>query len=433
MSENNTPLQPASNLDEVYELFDPISDSYENDDFYVNRNEKGLTKLKRKLQHGRRFHGFLCGHVGCGKTTELKRLVKDAQVTDKFYPILFSITDIQVDSNKLTHDALLVAIGNAIINHCPPEALNLNFADRLNQWGAQLIKSALKSTEIDSKLKGNANLWLVHFRTWLRHKDQNQEQLKHIIEPKVNELIDLLDEMAMDIEVNTGKKLLILVDDLEKGNDGDKQMHHRIFNQYYDVLTKPKFNILYTLPVYFRGLSDKRIKPSEIYSFPAVRLYQPSEKQKIKPQLDKSSEGYQLIEQFISARITKPELLFADNTLDDLILIGGGLFRATDAAIAQAADNAMERDSEIVEQQDVDAVFTDIKKEFQPSIRDQELTLLAQVRDKEIGWINDIEPLLQSGAVVEYENGDIWLDIRYVLKAFVEQSLPKQHTIITSK
>ena len=80
---------------------------------------------------------------------------------------------------------------------------------------------------------------------------------------------------------------------------------------------------------------------------------------------------------------------------------------------------------------DVDEVFTDLKKEFQPAIRDKELALLSHVRDKKMGWVNDIEPLLQSGAVVEYENGNIWLDIRYVLKEFVYQSLPNQHNIIT--
>lgn len=81
----------------------------------------------------------------------------------------------------------------------------------------------------------------------------------------------------------------------------------------------------------------------------------------------------------------------------------------------------MDRNSDTIEQQDVDVVFNEIKKNFQPSIRSKELQLLKQVQESKIGWINDIEPLLQSGAVVEYANGDIWLDIRYVLKAFVEQ------------
>ncbi len=31
-----------------------------------------------------------------------------------------------------------------------------------------------------------------------------------------------------------------------------------------------------------------------------------------------------------------------------------------------------------------------------------------------------VEPYLQSRAVVEYENADLWLDVRYVLKAYVK-------------
>ena len=429
---NKTPLQPATNLDEVYDLFAPISEKYASGEFYVNRNEKELIKLERMLKRGHRFHGFLCGHVGCGKTTELNRLVKNKDITNKFYPVLFSIKDIQVDSNKVTHDALLVAIGNAIIKACPPKILDKEYADKLNNWGAELIKSSIKNDEINNQIKGNINLWLLHFRSWLRHREQNSEQIKLTLEPKVNELIDLLNDMAVEIELNSQKKLLVMVDDLEKGNNSDREMHHRIFNQHYDVITKPNFNILYTLPVYFRGLSDKRIRPDDIFSFPAVRLYEPNQKQQIKPKLDKNSEGYKLIHEFIEKRIAKLDDIFAPDTLDDLILIGGGLFRETDSAIAQAADIALYRGSEVIEPQDVDEVFTDIKKEYQPSIRDKELELLAAVLDKKFGWVNDIEPLLQSGAVVEYENGDIWLDIRYVLKAFVKQSLPKKEQIITS-
>lgn len=414
-------IKPATNLDEVFDLFDPISDNYNNDNFYVPRSEKSLNRLSKMLKRGRRFHGFLCGHVGCGKTTELKRLIKEKDVTDKYYPVLFSIKDIQVDTNKLSHDALLISIGHTLISKCPAEVLDPKFADRLNKWGAQLIKATLNSVEVNKQIKGDIKLWLVHFRAYLRHRDIKKEQSKQVIEPKVIELIDLINEMSIEIELKTGKKLLVLVDDLEKGNDGDRQMHHRIFNEYYDVITKPNFNIIYTLPVYFRGLTDKRIRDEDIFSFSAARLYNPEKKSERQPKLDHQSEGYQLVKNFINKRIANPDELFAKDVLDQLILIGGGLFRETDLAISQAADFAMDRNSDTIEQQDVDVVFNEIKKNFQPSIRSKELQLLKQVQESKIGWINDIEPLLQSGAVVEYANGDIWLDIRYVLKAFVEQ------------
>ncbi|MBA2593010.1 MAG: hypothetical protein H0U97_12470 [Gammaproteobacteria bacterium] len=37
------------------------------------------------------------------------------------------------------------------------------------------------------------------------------------------------------------------------------------------------------------------------------------------------------------------------------------------------------------------------------------------------GWVPGVEPFLQNRAVVEYENGDLWLDLRSLLKPYVRK------------
>ena len=150
----------------------------------------------------------------------------------------------------------------------------------------------------------------------------------------VLELIDLLNSMAQDVKNRTGKNLLVMVDDLEMGStDADKKMHQRLFNEYYSILIQQDFNVIYTMPVYFKALSDSRINSDSVYAFSAQRMYNPEDKKSDVPMLDETSSGYQFMTKFILQRLDSNVELFENGVLDELIRIGSGLLRDTNAAI----------------------------------------------------------------------------------------------------
>jgi hypothetical protein len=415
---------PAKNLDEVLDLFELTGDVDIQANFYIPRDEDGLRQLTKKLLRKRRFHGFLCGHVGSGKTTELLRLTRDEKINAFYFPLFVSVKDLKIDSASLTHDALLLGIGLQLLEQTSKKQLDRKYADELNQWGKTLVTTFSKDERIEAEVGAKADAWLVFFRSMLKSRNQWKHEEKQILEPKVLDLINILNRMAQELLNKTGKNLLVMIDDLEKGDsDAEKQMHQRLFSEYFSVLTQPDFNIIYTLPVYYRALPGRRIDKELIYAFSAVRIYQPEDKAANVPSLDKQSAGYQLIEQFIHQRLDQSMKLFEEGVLDELILIGGGLFRDTDTAIADAADYALDRDSKTVSLADAQKVFNSVKKGFQPTITGDDVKLLAAVLNQKRGWVKGVEPFLQSRAVVEYENGDVWLDVRYVLKAYLRSLL----------
>ncbi len=416
-------LSPAKNLDEVLDLFELTTDVNVQSDFYVPRDEDGLRKLTKKLIRNRQFHGFLCGHVGSGKTTELIRLTQDEKIKDLYFPLFISVKDLKIDTANLTHDALLVGIGLQLIEQNELH-LNANYADEINQWGKTLVKTFIKDERVDAEVGAKAGAWLVYFKSMLKSRNQWKYEEKQLLEPKVLDLIAILDRIAQDIQNQTGKRLLVMIDDLEKGDsDAEKQMHQRLFSEHLNVLIQPNFNIIYTLPVYYRSLPGSRIDKALIYAFSAIRIYEPEDKAVDVPPLNKQSPGFQLIEQFIRQRLDQSVQLFDKGVLDELIRIGGGLFRDTDTAIAEAADYAIDRNSQTVSLEDAQKVFNSIKKGFQPTITGDDINLLGSVLNNKRGWVKGIEPFLQSRAVVEYENGDVWLDVRYVLKAYLRSLL----------
>jgi hypothetical protein len=420
-----TSLVPAKTMEEVWHIFNPANEVNPDSSLYIQRAEDGLKKLTFDLKlNPNPFHGFLCGHVGSGKTTELMRLNVDAKINEKYFPIYITAQSFTIESINLTHDALLVEMGRQLIAATTKDQLDRGFEDDLNKWGRKLVDTFITDASIKAEVGAKASAWFAYFKAQLssRHVWQHQEKLVH--EPKVQDLIAILDLMAKDLQNKTGKRLLVMIDDLEKGSsDGDKAMHHRLFTEYYGVLTQPKFNIVYTLPVYFKALPTKRLNDDLIYSFSSVRIYDIKHKSENRPPLDKDGDGYALIKDFIEQRIDPSTELFDKHAVDELIRIGGGLFRDTARVIRDAAYFAIMRKSDIIEGVDVEKVFNKIKKEYQPIIRGKVVGILKAVANCDSGWVDGVEPYLQSRAVVEYENGEIWLDVRYVLKAYL-QSLP---------
>lgn len=416
-----TVTKSANNLTELWQIFDPAGAVDPNSEFYISRTEADLEQLTFDLKFKEQyFHGFFCGHVGSGKSTELRRLHADKQINQKYFPIYISVFDLKIENVNLTHDALLVEIGRRLIADTDASQLDPSYNDRLNQWGKTLIETLIKDEDVRAEAGLKANAWFAFFKAQLSSRTHWKHQEKLVLEPKVQDLIDILNSMALDLKSKTGKQLLVMIDDLEKGSSsGDKTMHDRLFNEYYGVLTQPRFTIIYTLPVYFKALPSKRIDSDLLYSFSTVRMYEPSSKNETRPILNHDCEGYVLMKRFVEQRIVSPEALLDRHVLDEILRIGGGLFRDTARVVKDAAYYALRRGGDKITMADLNQIYNKLKKEYQPSIRGEAITILKQVIASERGWVDGVEPFLQSRAVVEYENGDLWLDVRYVLKSYL--------------
>lgn len=414
-------ITPATTLQEVWEVFEPTLVLNPTTEFYIPRTDPKLQKLTFDLKQTKAdIHAFLCGHRGSGKTTELNRLCHDPEIQGKYLTILISAQNFGSEVVHLTHDALLIEIGLELVTKGLRLGMPQSLADEFDSWGREVVKSFLKDESLKTEAGAKGNAWLAFFKAQLSTRREWKHEEKIKLEPRIQDLLDILNRMGQEIKNRSGRKLLVVIDDLEKGESAaHKEMHTRLFEENYDVLVQPRFSIIYTLPVYFRGLAGSRIPTDELYAFSAVRLYEREDKQLPLPPLSTDAEGYRLMQSFVHKRLSQPDGLFAPDVLDELLRIGGGLFRETARAIHEAAYFAMIRGSARIELEDARKVFDQVKKEYQPLIRGAAIPLLQEVHESAQGWVDGVEPFLQSRAVVEYENGDLWLDLRHVLKEYV--------------
>lgn len=415
----------AQTLEEVWANFDPTLAVDPATQFYIARQDDRLHSLRFELMRARGdFHAFLCGHRGSGKTTELKRLAADEEIGEKFLPIYLTIQEFGSESVHLSHDALMVEIGLALGREGKRRGMDTELHETLANWGKEIVRTFLHDEAVQAEVGAKANAWLAFFKAQLSTRREWKAEEKQILEPRVRDLIDILNLMAADLHNKSGKRVLVFVDDIEKGeSEAHREMHARIFEEHYDVLMQPRFSMVYTLPIYFRAFPGSRIQPQELFAFSALRLYDQASKQEDDPPLDKNAEGYRFMRDFVESRLAEWETVFgSEAVLEKLLLIGSGLFRETARSVRDAAYLALRRGAgERITMADADAVATRIKKEYQPMIRGEAVKVLKEVLASTEGWVPGVEPFLQNRAVVEYENGDLWLDLRSLLKPYVRK------------
>ncbi len=421
--DDNTPAvpEPASDLAGIRRIFHPAIVVDPGTDLYEPRNEVELTKLAMDLADAvAPIHAFVCGHRGSGKSTELGRLVARPEMREAYETLFLSAADFGNDAVDLTHDALLVEIGLVLAARARLLGVANDGVERLEAWGAEVVKTVSHVEGIDLEAGVGAALW-ARFKAQLRSRRDWKTERSQLLEPNVQDLIRLVDELAQDLALVAKKRVLVIVDDLEKGeSDAHKAMHNRLFHEQYDALVQPRFAIVYTLPVYFRSLPATRVPQEQMYAFPAARLYAQADKHRERPPIQRDQPGYRLMHGFVKRRLAATDqALIRDEQLEELLLMGGGLFRETARAVREAATHALIRGAECIEPIDVEETFHRIKKDYQPMIRGQAVGILKQVLASDQGWVPDVERYLQSRAVVEYENHDCWLDLRYPLKRYV--------------
>ena len=73
-----------------------------------------------------------------------------------------------------------------------------------------------------------------------------RDEIKQEFEPKISELVNRLNILVAQIEATTKKKVLVIIDDLDKLDLGDVD---KIFKNHIKALFQPAFRIIYTIPI----------------------------------------------------------------------------------------------------------------------------------------------------------------------------------------
>lgn len=252
----------ATTLNEVYDVLDPQPIDFKTQaDLYVEPPPRGhddgtvtpspMARIRRALRTTAPAKVFLAGHVGAGKSTQLRRFAVEPSTQ-----ALFSVVLVRLETTELPFldvAQLLFHMARGLYEH--GRSLSMLGGDQPWRKHLEALDKALYGADGLTVTEGTTaievDLLVVKLRQDLRASQGRRQKLREFGESQRSVLIRLLDELSVAIEKalhEAGKPstLLMVLDDLDKVRAPEQQKD--LFQTNLGALFEPRFRVVYTLP-----------------------------------------------------------------------------------------------------------------------------------------------------------------------------------------
>lgn len=423
----------ADTLDDAWRNFDPDVPLAGDSPFFVDYERRPLNRFKRALlrdpHQPKRF--FLAGFRGSGKSSHLNRLAVDPDLKQRFVIAKYSIRE-ACDFNDITVVDLMLSMASSIINSLPQgfdstRSPAKEMIAELLTWGRRIeerVQEQGRASEAEVEAGAGAGGSIPFLATLfarltarMRVEASSRRTIRETLEPQLSDLIVRLNTLASVVAQQTGRPLLVLVDDTDK-------LEHRftkaLFHEGFPNLSSLTFHVLYTVREYaFFSPDFPEIKAGSPSAdmLRNVKLWNRGARDGLDP------EGLGLLTQFVHKRMD-PALIEPKRALKQAALYSGGIFRQLAAIMQISLDHAIEREGNRVEEEDVEFAANELRKGLMRIFTQTDRDALRQVYDHhDHPDRGQITPLFLLLAILEYENHDFWYDVNPVLWASFDRKV----------
>jgi len=421
----------AGDLKEIYHLFNP-NKALQNDDlenYYVeiDQNETNIEELKTRLELSLETNEpvklLFTGHRGSGKTTALNRLVSylNREMEDKFFIVHFSVLDL-LDNNDINYTDVLFSILTKIIGKCQDEDCNISppLMERTKKWGKSITKMEVHEDKLEGGAGFSLPVYFVELLARMKSETTTRQEIREEIQPRVSELINLINDIIAEIE-RSRKQVLVIIDNLEKC-DSEKALN--LFYCHSTQLTQPMCKIIYTFPISLRS-SEKftqiKMNFSDDIMYPNIKVREKDES------IAQEPAGRTFMKQIVTKRVSLD--LFTPEALEYIIDMSGGVIREYIRIIRDSAVRAITRKKTLIDKDIVVEVINGLKNSYQAQLSDEDYEVLLKIyKTKEIKRDEKLVGLLHNLSVLEYKNGRSWCDLNPIVRSILEEKnlLPKK-------
>ncbi len=412
-------MEKAFDLDNVLDVLDPEQTlrGEDLDKFYVERSDSPLNELLEIfLTSSTPTKILFTGHRGSGKSTELQKLTKN--LLKKFHVISFSIKD-NLNLSDLNYlDIILSMLFEAINFMTSPEiALEIprNKLEEIQSFALEITRETHISFKKTESLNAGLNANIFDLKGKYRHEHETRRILRDKVKPRLKDLIFYLQMIAKDSHSITGKKVMLIIEDLDKTN---LETANDLFYKHGSDLASPELDIIYTFPIELRH--DKNIAQIRNY-FPNCFTL-PNLKTRHKNGKD-DVEGIKQFKKIITNRIDKK--LISDDALGGLARATSGIPRELIALSRQAFLKTKKANKSIIDAAAVKEAIRFFRLEYQILMTQERKKALKTVfNTKDINEIEDqgiARELLHLLAIAEYRNDEVWYDVNPIIRTLVEE------------
>ena len=376
------------------------------------------------------------GHGGCGKSTELAKLVQE--LSGGFFPVTFSIRD-EMNLAFVNPEDILLVLTERLLNAAKDQGLSVDqsLLKKVHAYFAEVTKTSETSRTSELGVKTEATAKTSPFFPILNLLAGVKSEIKlgsQSTESRMEKLrkrpADLLAQINLVIEgvreaLPGGQRLLIIVEDLDKL---DIASARRVFIENANLLAGLRTNIIYTIPIFTFHSPEAGVLRSHFHPVGMPMI-------KVKDWQGKRAEGFEVVKKVILQRIDTSAIETA--ALELLVEQTGGVLQHAFEVIQTAA--SMNSSGTPLKLEHVQYGLQRKQNEFWSEITlpsapieglksvDQLYERLAELAQRQmkgeknppkVDAINQV--LLKSCALIEY-NGERWYGVHpLVIKNLIE-------------
>lgn len=384
------------------------------------------------------------GHRGCGKSTEINKLV--SELPDHWLVVQMKSGDYLPTSGNQAADVLLAACTRLIeVVNERELGLNEKSMDPVLNYFNETTKTEEKSRE--SSFSGEAGvatpegllgkLLVLKFSLGgaLKFGARSEESTVGRVRKRKGELSAAVTALTQAAELAWQKKannnlgrLLLVIEDLDKLGLDDAR---RIFVEDGRLLANVGVTAIYTIPIFAFHSPDA----GAIRTYFAHEMRLPMIKV-VNPDGSPAEAGRDIIRQIVRCRVTSSVL--PDDALDVIVERTGGVIRDVFQAIQVACTFRPVKQSGIINRENAEEALrrmqTEIGLQIGYPIRDdgtrppprplqERLVKIGKEQAQKHRVLaepdSDLQLLLMSGALLEY-NGDGWLGVHPLARAYLK-------------
>lgn len=193
--------------------------------------------LTFKVSHDRLYVLF-CGHRGCGKSTELRR-IRDRLNDPQRFCVVFVDVVRHLDTNNLQYADMLFALAHVLFKYLEEKEIFIDsvFLKPLANWFKERIESNVKTKDFTAEIKAGGSVesglpflgkFFASVTNAFKVNSTYKEELRQILKNNFTDFAAAFNQLIAEAEAklkaaNKGRKLLFIVDGTDRLSEDDSK------------------------------------------------------------------------------------------------------------------------------------------------------------------------------------------------------------------
>lgn len=378
-------------------------------------SEKTFTRLARKFGWDPESNAFFSpqekhilffGHIGCGKTTELRRYAGCLNRSKRFFVVEVNVLA-KLDRNNLQYTEVLMAMAESLLEHLQGEGRGLaeEALDPLRQWFVRVVHTRTTSSELSAALtteaKGGGGIpgliqllatFTAAFKTGASQKSEWRQDIRNSFTSLATAFNTLIQQAEATLaKEGRAERVLFLVDGTDKMRGEDTQ---KFFVQDAEQLLAIQTLVIYTAPLDLKYDGRLGGKLDADMVLPMIKLQEPDGQA--------FDVGLQTMRQLLLLRADLG-LFASDAEVDRLVAFSGGHPRELLRLLRLCCEVADDRIDHRVVQTAIEKLAADYRYFLEPA----DYALLKTIDTTPAHGGNDerAQRLLHRLALLQYNDG----------------------------